>query len=430
VKNNLVLIAVIGACLVATIGLVVWTTMLYMQMHQYIAETGQLRESIGALIKKTPAPVQGNIPLLEADRKLYNRSARQLRLAFGHPLRSALEAFISVVRTTKGEKITLNDFKKDLLAEWNKSESYAQKELNYKSFQRNFPNWTNAMRAFRTAAEKATAEPISDDNINEIFQSALGIPRRLGGKLDNLQRLMNNYRNGLLEMTKGKIMFDSEEATHFSFAAPLAAASTMQGGESSEDPTADYPVIAQHWEILSDIVRRSCDSGIHSFTSFRRRSIQPEKVGGFDVFHYSIGLTGTMESIRKLVGILDQAISDNRVYVVRSIFLYRLEDSARTLLMPEALVTDKPNIDVDVSATRPGGRRNGRRRSESESTQPSEEQRKAQELARRQAEELAQREKSLPYYHRSGYGEPVIGRSDICRAVIDVEYVMESGDGN
>ena len=72
---------------------------------------------------------------------------------------------------------------------------------------------------------------------------------------------------------------------------------------------------------------------------------------------------------------------------------------------------------------RRSGRRGGFR------TQESDEERLARENAERQAREIAEREKSLPYYHRSGYGVPVVGRNGLCRAIIDVEYIMESGSG-
>ena len=75
VKNNLVLIIVLGISLVVTIGLLVWTTMQYLQMWQYITQTENLREEIANLIKKTPAPVEGNIPLIETDKKLYERGS-------------------------------------------------------------------------------------------------------------------------------------------------------------------------------------------------------------------------------------------------------------------------------------------------------------------------------------------------------------------
>ena len=70
IKNNLVLIVVLGLSLIATIGLLVWTAMEYIQMSRYIAQTEQLRSDIANLIKKTPAPVDGNVPLIETDIKL------------------------------------------------------------------------------------------------------------------------------------------------------------------------------------------------------------------------------------------------------------------------------------------------------------------------------------------------------------------------
>lgn len=439
VKNNLVLIIVLGISLVATIGLLVWTTMQYLQMWRYITQTENLREEIANLIKKTPAPVEGNIPLIETDRKLYERVAAQIRKPFGHPLQPALEQFISVLRRTDGEKVTLEKFKEEFTAEWTKNDKFAEQELNYSLFKRNFRNWDEAMRVFRSVAEKATAEPINDGNIDEVFQCAMGVQRRLGGKPENLLRMMTNFRNGMLELTKDKIQFDSEEATFFSFSfegIDSGAASSgssgmgpgvMGGGEGSQNDyqTDNYPMIAQHWEILSDIVKRSTESGITSFVSFRKRAVQPEKTGSFDVYHYSIEVTGTMESIRKLVGILDQAYHDNRVYVVRSIFLYQLEDDALLLVKPElALEKEAAEGRQMAMPEMPRTRRRG-----SAAPRESAEERQAREMEERQAREIAEREKSLPYYHRSGYGVPVVGKNGLVRAIIDVEYIMESGSG-
>ena len=448
VKNNLVLIIVLGISLVATIGLLVWTTMQYLQMWQYITQTEKLREEIANLIKKTPAPVEGNIPLIETDRKLYARIAEQIRKPFGHPLQPALEQFISVLRRENGEKVTLEAFKSEFAAEWTKSDKFAEQELYYNLFKRNFRNWDEAMQVFRAMAEKATAEPINDGNVDEIFQSALGVQRKLGGKPENLLRMMTNFRDGMLALTKDKIQFDSEEATYFSFSftnigtgvapsedsprgfGPSGSASSSSSGYLLED----YPVIAQHWEILSDIVKRSTESGITSFVSFRKRDIQPEKSGSFDVFHYSIEVTGTMESIRALVGILDQAYHENRVYVVRSVFLYQLEDDALALVNPEVAAIKEAETarqrnmpGAFPSATGRSGR--GRGRGYNTPSKPASTEETASEIEKRKAELLAEQEKSLPYYHRSGYGIPVVGRNGLCRAIIDVEYIMESGSG-
>ena len=429
VKNNLVLIIVLGISLIATIGLLVWTTMQYLQMWQYITQTENLREEIANLIKKTPAPVEGNVPLIETDRKLYSRVAEQIRKPFGHPLQPALDQFISVLRRSNGEKVTLAKFKEEFTAEWTKSDKFAEKELNYSLFKRNFRNWDEAMQVFRAVAEKATAEPINDGNIDEIFQSALGVQRKLGGKPENLLRMMTNFRNGMLELTKDKIEFDTEEATYFSFSFTNIGTGVASGegsGSSSGYLLEDYPMIAQHWEILSDIVKRSTESGIQSFVSFRKRAVQPEKSGSFDVFHYSIEVTGTMESIRKLTALLDQAYHANRIYVVRSVFLYQLEDDALLLVKPE-LAETKENIE-NRQMNMPVMSRRGRRGGYAAPRESAEE-RTAREVAERQAQEIAEREKSLPYYHRSGYGAPVIGKNGLVRAIIDVEYIMESGSG-
>lgn len=190
-------------------------------------------------------------------------------------------------------------------------------------------------------------------------------------------------------------------------------------------------MIAQHWEILGDIVKRATDAGINSFVSFRKRAIVPEKVGGFDVFHYSIEITGTMASIRKFVGLLDQAFQENRVYVVRSIFLYQDGDGAKKLLTPNAilpvLLPGMAGRADDLSNPELGRRR---RRSGQPTFRPegdaSATNLAAREEAARKAKE--EEEKSLPYNLRASYGDKLIGKSDLCRAIIDVEYIMESGN--
>lgn len=426
IKNNLVLIVVLGASLVVTLGLLVWTAVEYIQMSNYIAQTAQLRSDIATLIKKTPAPVDGNVPLIKTDTTLYSGAADHLRRRFGHPFLPALEQFISVLRLKDGERTTLAKFREDFFAAWNKGDRIAQKYSDYKSFQRGFRNWSEAMQAFRNAMEKATIEPLTDNNIDEVFLTVMGVPRQFDSRPDNLQRFMAEYRRRLLEVTKDKVLFETPEAANFSFA--------VSGGAGPDSRTAypveDYPMIAQNWEILSDIVKRASESGIHSFISFRKRAVQPEKVGSFDVFHYSIELTGTMESIRKFVSLLDQAFQDNRVYVVRSIFLYQDDNGARKLLTPEAIL---PILlpEIPVPNELPGASRRRRRTTQPE-LRPVGELSPAELAAREAAARKARKEeeeKSLPYNLRTGYGEILIGKSDLCRAIIDVEYIMESGNG-
>jgi len=428
IKNNLVLIVVLGICLVVTIGLLVWTAMEYIQMSNYIAQTGQLRSDIATLIKKTPAPVEGNIPLIKTDTTLYAGAADKLRRRFGHPFLPAMEQFISVLRQNDGERISLAKFKEDFLVEWNKGDRTAQKYSDYKSFQRRFRNWPEAMQAFRAEAEKVTTEPVTDNSIDEVFLSALGVPRQFDSRPENLQRFMAEYRRRLLEITKDKVLFETPEAANFSFTIAGTTGNSANIGQTAYLPE-NFPMIAQQWEILGDIVKRASESGIYSFVSFRKRGIQPEKVGGFDVFHYSIEITGTMASFRKFVNLLDQAFLENRVYVVRSIFLYQDGDGAKKLLTPDAIVPVlMPGLDSrDFAEPGPGRRR----RRPDRSFRPEGDMNAAEQAAREEAARKAREEeqKSLPYNLRTGYGEKLIGKSDLCRAIIDVEYIMESGNG-
>ena len=419
VKNNLVLIVVLGVSALVTIGLVVWSVIEYVQMSRYIDQTGQLRSAIATLIKKKPAPVEGNFPLIESDTKLYSRASEQLRHKFGHPFLPAMDQFIAVLRLQDGSQITLKKFREDFFNEWNKGNRLAQKYSDYKSFQRRFRNWSEAMQAFHGAIQKVTAEPVTEYNLDEVFLSTLGVPREFDRRPENFLRFMAEYKHRLLEMTRDKIAYDNQDASNFSFDIT---------GKSYN--IADYPMLARQWEIVSDIVKRAGEAGIHSFIAFRRRSIQPEKSGSFDIFHYSIELTGTMESIRKFVTLLDRAVQDNRMYVVRSIFLYQIDDGAAALFATEDML---PVFQSESEVSPPRGKgaaRFGRRSRQPEARSngkltPEEKAAREAALQKRREEE----EKSLPYNLRSNYGKTLIGNSDLCRAIIDVEYIMESDNG-
>ncbi len=429
VKNNLVLIVVLGISLIVTIGLLVWTALDYIQMARYINQTAKLRAEIAQLIKKTPAPVEGNIQLIENDTTLYAAAGKKLRRHFGHPFQPALDAFFETLRLADGKAIKPKKFSEEFFEEWNRSERMAQKNIDYKQFQRRFSNWPAAMKRFREEAVKITTEPITDLNIDEIFLSSIGVPRQFDGKPENLQRFMVEYRQRLLNITRDKVLFDTPEAENFSFSisnlastfgAGMGGEAGGLGGGEGGSPMDEFPVMARQWEILGDIVKRATASGIHSFVSFHKRPM--EKVGDYEVFHYSIEVSGTLASIRTLVANLDKASAENRVYVVRAINLYLEEDGAKKLLAPDELnLTDA----AGQVAPQP---RNIRGRNRQLDMGGGDAAAIAAQLEAERAKQEAL-EKALPYHRRSKYGEVLIGNGKFFRAIIDVQYIMESGNG-
>ena len=116
VKKNMILIIVISLSSVAAIALLVWTAIEHSRMSAYINQVNKLREDIGVLVSKKPAPVDENKPRIRQDIETYSKAADAFVRAFNDPLLPALEDFIKVVRYWDAEKkanrpISLAEFK-------------------------------------------------------------------------------------------------------------------------------------------------------------------------------------------------------------------------------------------------------------------------------------------------------------------------------
>lgn len=444
VKKNMILIIVISLSSVAAIALLVWTAIEHSRMSAYINQVNKLREDIGVLVSKKPAPVDENKPRIRQDIETYSKAADAIERAFNDPLLPALEEFIKVVRYRDPEKkanrpISLAEFKTLFFEEWNKVDAanVAQQGITFKVFQQRFPNWRDAMLEFKKLAEKATTEPITDQSVDEVFLTALGVPRTMQGKPELLSRFMTDYRYKLLDMlSAGKITVGNVEAGNFSF--------TQQDVFQPEE----YPQVARNWDIIGDIVSKMVEAKVKSLNGFYKRTVAGEAVGDYQVYNFTFEVEGSLESIRKLVSLLDQSyLKGNRVYVVRAVFLYAVEDQAKLLFMPASAVPGmegQNGEDGFMPPGRPGmpdmrqpgmpgmqqpqfqGRGRGRRGNiqrpmESDRQMTEEEQRAQLEEARKKWLEA---EKKKPFYERIGYGNTLVGANSDCQAQITVEYVI------
>lgn len=450
VKNNLVLFIVLGLSVVVAMALLVWTAIRYAQMTRYINETDKLRQQIGELIGKTPAPVDDNKPLISADIDLYSKSAAQLQKRFGHPLDPAVDAFIKTLKLTPREakaegapkKITLAWFKEQFHEGWDRidANNSAQQGVFYKQFQRRFANWTEALQEFRKVAENVTTEPITEHSIDDIFLTAIGIPRMMQSRPENLTKFISDFRYKLLDMLAGKVAV-GPNASLFSFE------------ENTTYQPEEYPLVVRNWDIIGDLAQRISKSGVRELTAFRKRTLAGEESGGYQLHHFSFEVIGSIGNIRKLIADIDNAYSSNRVYLVRSVSLYALEDPAEALFTQESTL---PQDFIDslveqenrrnaalaaMSTTTPAsapapqvvrGRRGRRQQAmppEKVPTQGNSGNLSAEELQARRAQvvrDFEEAEKKKKYFERYGYGDTLVGGSDECRAVIDVDYVMQN----
>ena len=467
VKNNFWLLVVVSVCSVAALGLLIFTLIEYVRMYGYITKVEDLRGQIEKIIRQRPAPVDGNKPLLRQDIDLYSKVASELRLHFGHPMQPALDKFFAVLKVNKNafgedtpEKIDQKRFLDEFHKAWDPIDQHdypRQKYFLNSEFQPKFANWSQAQAEFIKEAQPYTLEPLTSDNADEVLLSALGIPRRLAGENDRLVRVMNEVREQLIKELGDKVQL-------------AIGASDMGFGEagsgSRQDPAVgsgfapdDFPVVLEHLGIVSDMLRRLKDSGIKTVYDVRIRRGEAaggenneqqdrpsgyqnsvETAGAYRVFHYQLEVSGSLESIRKMVKILDNAYGDRRVYIVKSIFLYAEENGAAGLF---AMAGEENNAESGVkSATaepqpqQPLRRGRGRSRSrrnapdmmenevrEAQSDVEMERKRKQEEALRRYQEQQAR----LPYDKRDGYGDVLIGGGDTFRALVDVEYVALGG---
>ncbi len=463
IKHNILLILVVSLSVIAACVLLVWIAMEHSEMSGYMKETDTLRTKIKELIEKTPAPVEGNKAPIQFNTRLYARAADELEKHFGHPLQDALVKFIETIRLREPRDgkntITLEQFRQEFREGWGNGErNNAQQGLFYKEFQRKFVNWADAMREFSNVAKTVTLEPISEFTIDDIFRSALGLERMLPdeGQAETVSRFVMDYRSKLMETLGNKVTV-SPQAANFSFdiasfdkentggtPAPggFGGFGGFGGGEaaaSSGVTVADYTLIAKHLDVIGEIMQHLLSSGVKELTMFRKRSLAGETVGSYLVFHYSFEVVGTMESIRKLVKSLDEGFRKNRLFVVRSVFLYAMSDPARELFEPEALTGESEDDNTRVRARQGRGRRGQVMNPMMQpgmmgpgmvapgafgGVQESEEEMRAREAAELQAR--IEREKKLPMNERTGYGKVIIGGDKSVRALIDVDYVMQN----
>ncbi|MBE6363597.1 MAG: hypothetical protein E7054_08080 [Lentisphaerae bacterium] len=135
-----------------------------------------------------------------------------------------------------------------------------------------------------------------------------------------------------------------------------------------------------------------------------------ESIGDFNVHHYTIEVSGTLQKIRALCESLDQSYKVKRFYIVRAVTLYAEENKAAVLMGQNTIVHSNKN-----ERQQEEGRGRRRRRQIEEDTNT-----EVEENAARKMQEL---EEKLPFYQRKGYGDVLIGQSD-CRAFIDIDYVL------
>ena len=446
----MLLIAVMGVSTVIILSLIVYSVIVYFQMSQCISETEDLRKKISDLINASPAPVEGNKPLIDQDIQLYTNLNKTISSRIGRPYQKAADRFVEVLMgVKKGESI--EEARSKFVEEYNNTvgkfdDRQAEQSIELRKLERKYARTLDpALQAFKKIVEPLTLEPDLDNNAIEFAFFTIGIPRKMQGAREPGKQFMiycRKYQDKIRQMLGAK-MRPEADALGFSFLGDASASVSTPSPEGGENQVAvagpfrrdDIPRIARLWDIVGDICRRiNSVEGLKSLDFFRIRGIVNGSYentflsqGGYITSHYSFEVVAPLKDIRALAEAFAYDPAIGRFYIVRSVFIYAPETevaSARQILTPAVAVGEEGDKKDQPAPVRRRGRRGA---VVEENPQNDAEKDKQKELQAKWREEFEKREKSLPFYQRSGYGDVKLGGLTDFRAVFDVEYVERAG---
>ncbi len=434
VKNNLVLLIVLGVTLIVVLGLLVFAVMEHARMYSNFTQAENLSKQISELIKQKPAPVAGNIEPIQAEMALYKEKAEKMRARFGNLEKPALEAFAK----TLGVK--LPELQAAFRTAWEGDASrnaLGGRYRFYNRFKKDYPKWDEAREVFRQEYQKVTPEPLTPANLDEVLLAALGLQRNMDGDPQKCMRFMWTMRSHMVDVfTENGEKNDKGEKRATSI---IGDAGSFGFDYKALPLPENIPNIVRNWKVIGDLVTRLSKAGLDSLNSFKIRNLAGERVGDYIIYHYTLSVTGDISDIRSFVKSLNDAYKENRIYVVRSAFLYADSDGAQNVFRERAAEAERLRLELESGgAGGPGNpqdmsgdnRRNRRDTRRGAPDMPPEmmpgarpEDQQQPQQPTKTAAQLREEILKMPYEKRPNYGKIVFGGSQKCEAVLDIEYI-------
>ncbi|OGV54784.1 MAG: hypothetical protein A2017_16135 [Lentisphaerae bacterium GWF2_44_16] len=390
VKKNMVMVVVLSVALLIGIGLSYMTLMKHRDMTKSMHEVEKIKEEIKSLIKQKPAPLAENLKRIKEDRDVFDKKLKEIKCLFGQPHKKALGAFAQTLGLTEDE--LLKSFHTFWKKEAKKGSNEFQLLIKFKS---TLPQEKlgAAMNEFTKAMQASTVEIVDQSNIDTFILAALGLPRTMSDV--NCKTYIFAMQRGLtLKLTGSKEKTSGSGETAFDIV-------KFPFGFSEYDTKMplyeDIPFIMKHWVMLEDIVNRLVSADIRQIDSVSKlNGLAGEEDKGFVKFRYSITITGDMDSIRKFVNSLQEAYKENKIYIIKDVSLDKLVDEAKKI--------------TETRHTTTTARESAPRDPRDKTLKPEEE------------------DEKLPFNQRRSYGSRILGVSKICKAVIEFEYVIYTGE--
>jgi hypothetical protein len=439
-KKNISLIIFMSIALIAVIVLLVLVLIEHRSMKEYDTKKTDLLSKIEKIFKQKYAPVKVNATRIRKDVVEYKKQTVELQSKFGHPYAKALKAFANVL------KVPLDEFKIKFSEFWEEQKGRATRDLIFRrykviKFAEDFPkhqsDWAAAMTAFIREAQKVTLEEIDQSNVDGIFLAAMGKGRRFSDSPQRCQAYMKRMRNKMMKYFLDKKV--NYEEADFSF------------NDEQLPLTGDIPLIAKAWEIVSDLTKRIADAKVDpekdklELEEFTKRGLDGEKDGNYTSYRFTITVNADLQTIRRIIKNLYAAYDENRIYAVRDIRLTKIVDGAEIILEESERVEDEveyqtgenPEGRFDIGMpdgmlpptsdrrSQPGSRRIRRT---SLRGIPAKETDKTTSLVKKAVS--VKEEKKILTPKDPGYAQVIIGGNNICRAEIDVDYIIYNDSQN
>lgn len=468
IKDNMVLFIVMGGTILGALIMLVFAVVGHSQMFMYHSEAAELRSQIGDLIKQSPAPVADNVDPIRNATEFYKARTAEMLPHFGQIKGPALDVFVKTLGVDKQKFLEM------FRSAWEADDSrnaVGGRSRFYERFSMGvIPNanwaadlklspaqslarWAQALQAFSKEYQKLTVEEIGVHNRDDILMSVLGVPRNFEGDPDRCKREFILPLVQRMQEICAKPPLTAEEEK----ARAEAKKNQKEGDDPAEEeqlrvellgnagtfgfdlsPTShfrkeDIADIVKNGEVIGDLVRRIATSKVSVLNSFDIRSFvlqknfAGEKVGRYVVYHYTFSIFGDIARIRTLVNMLNAASKENRLYIVRSIFLYSIEDGAGNVMKARTEESQRLLDELDVSGDDKNNR-TGRSAAAAPAAMDmgmpgAPDQHGGKQVQEKTQEQILAEERAKPYHKRSGYGKTLFGGGNNCKAVFDVEYV-------
>ncbi len=223
-------------------------------------------------------------------------------------------------------------------------------------------DWEMALDAFAAEAAKHTNIPIRNDNREEVFFFAFGVPRDFSGNVREANKMITDVQKWLTQYCmENKIDLEGDSGL---FSMPDALPTEKQVGYVGEileiiadlgvriaGPRRPKPVPGQE-----DVPEDELPPLITSLVEFSRIELEEED-SDYKVFRFRFRVYSNMAGVFGIIHRLNDAVTERRFYIIRRIEMSTYVDEAHEIMEEANLASDDTVsiVTADAASSRAGG---------------------------------------------------------------------------